>query len=225
VEYNTQRDTVLINEYGRNIHNMVHYLMTITDKPTRQRNAESVVEIMAILNQQMKGVEDIRQKYWDHLFVISDYKLDVDSPYGMPEREAKEAKPEPLEYPGNKIRWNHLGKNVEILLQKAKQATDPDVKKGYAQVIGNYIKVAYKNYHEDSVTDEAVNEELMHMTNGELSFEAGEFKRWVDGTLNESVAVSGIRNHTQNKNYGSGTNNRNGGGKFKNKFNKNFKRR
>jgi hypothetical protein len=223
MDYNTDRDQLVISEYGRNVQGMVNYILTLKDKEQRQKNAESLVEIMAILNQQMKGVEDIKQRYWDHLYTMSDYKLDIDSPYGMPEREAKEAKPEPLKYPGNKIRWNHLGKHIETLLQKAKAETDPDKKKGYAQTIGNYMKTAYKNYHDETVTDESIKEELLNMTSGELSFEANEFKKWVDGSLSESTNIINVRNHKQNLNYSNTKNNNN---KFKNnKFNNKFKRR
>ncbi len=202
MDYNTEREHIVISEYGRSVQNMINYLMTIEDRAKRQKNAEAIVETMAILNTQLKGVEDYKQRFWDHLYEITDWKIDVDSPYGVPSREAKEAKPDPLEYPYHKVRWNHLGKNVENLFARAMQETDEDKKKGYAQALGNYMKIAYKNYHEETVSDDAIKEELAAMSKGQLQYEANEFRKWVDGTLNESQMATGIRNHAQNKNYG-----------------------
>jgi hypothetical protein len=196
--YNTQRDKLIINEYGRGVHHMAQYLMTIEDKEKRQKNAESLVEIMAILNSQLKGVEDVKQRYWDHLFALTDYKLDVESPYGMPQREMKEAKPEPISYPAKKVRWNHLGKNVETLYNKAMKEQDLDKRKGYAQALGLYIKTAYKSYHDENVADEAIREELLLMSKGELVYEPNEFKKWVDGTLSEGVFAHAPKNNVRN---------------------------
>jgi hypothetical protein len=196
--YNTQRTQLIISEYGRAVQTMAQHLLTIEDKEKRQKNAESVVEIMAILNSQHKGVEDVKQRYWDHLFVLTNYKLDVESPYGIPEKEAKEAKPEIIGYPARKIRWNHLGKNVERLFEKAMKEQDEDKKKGYAQALGLYIKTAYKNNHDETVTDEAVKEELANMSNGQLQYEAAEFKTWVDGTLSETTIIHAPKNNVRN---------------------------
>jgi len=233
MEYNTERDQIVISEYGRCVQEMINYLLTIQDPAKRQKNAEAVVETMAILNSQHKGVEDYKQKFWDHLYEITDWKLDIESPYGIPDRAEREAKPDPLGYPSNKIRWNHLGKNVEQLFEKAKAETDTDKKKGYAQALGNYMKIAYKNYHEENVTDEQIKDEIANMSKGDLQYNnANEFKKYVDGTLSESESVTGIRNHKMNKNYEVATgrqgmnrgnfrnNNNNSGNKY---GNKNFK--
>jgi Domain of unknown function (DUF4290) len=219
MEYNTERELIVISEYGRCVQEMINHLLTIEDPAKRQKNAEAVVETMAILNNQHKGVEDYKQKFWDHLYEITDWKLDVESPYGVPDRAEREAKPDPLSYPSNKIKWNHLGKNVELLFEKAKAETDEDKKKGYAQALGNYMKIAYKNYHEENVTDENVKEEITNMSKGDLQYNANEFKKWVDGTLSESETVVGIRNHKMNKNYDEATGRNKGN--FRNNFGKN----
>jgi Domain of unknown function (DUF4290) len=196
--YNTQRTKLIINEYGRAVHHMAQFLLTIEDKDKRQKNAESLIEIMAILNSQLKGVEDVKQRYWDHLFALTDYKLDVESPYGFPEKEAKEAKPDIIAYPTRKIRWNHLGKNVERLFDNAMKEQDADKKKGYAQALGLYMKTAYKNNHDESVTDDVVKEELANMSDGQLIYEAAEFKKWVDGTLSDNTIIHAPKNNVRN---------------------------
>ena len=99
MEYNTTRNYLIMREYGRHIQKMVEYLLTIEDKEERQRNAYAVIELMGFLNPHLKNVEDFRHKLWDHLFLISDFKLDVESPYPIPTRETLKAKPERLRYP------------------------------------------------------------------------------------------------------------------------------
>jgi hypothetical protein len=219
MEYNTERDQIVISEYGRSVQEMINHLLTIQDADKRQKNAEVVVETMAILNSQHKGVEDYKQKFWDHLFEITDWKIDIESPYGVPDRAEREAKPDPLSYPSNKIKWNHLGKNVELLLEKAKAETDVEKKNGYAQAIGNYMKIAYKNYHEENASEDGVKEEINNMSKGDLLYNANEFKKWVDGTLSESEMVTGIRNHKMNKNYDGPTSGRSNKGNFRNNNN------
>ena len=96
MEYNTGRNHLIMREYGRHIQKMIEYLLTIEDKEIRQRNAYAVIELMGFLNPHLKNVEDFRHKLWDHLFLISDFKLDVESPYPIPTRETLKAKPKPL---------------------------------------------------------------------------------------------------------------------------------
>lgn len=202
MDYNTQREHLYFTEYGRGIQEMVKELLVEKDKEVRQKKAEAIVEIMAILNSHMKGVEDYKQKFWDHIYAMTNYEIDIESPYGVPERAVKQARPEPIPYPGgSKMKWNHLGKNLQELFDKAMVEEDEDKRKGYAQAIGNYMKVLYKNYHDETVSDEAIKEELAHISKGKLVYEANEFKKYVDGTLTESETVANIRNHKMNKNY------------------------
>ena len=99
MEYNTTRNHLIMREYGRHIQKMIEYLLTIEDKETRQRNAYAVIELMGFLNPHLKNVEDFRHKLWDHLFLISDFKLDVESPYPIPTRETLKARPKPIALP------------------------------------------------------------------------------------------------------------------------------
>ena len=99
MEYNTTRNHLEIREYGRHIQKMVEYVLTLEDREKRQKNAYALIELMGFLNPHLKNVEDFRHKLWDHLFLISDFKLDVDSPYPIPTRETLKAKPERLSYP------------------------------------------------------------------------------------------------------------------------------
>lgn len=173
MEYNTTRNHLIMKEYGRNIQKMIEYVLSIEDPDHRQRNAMSLIELMGTLNPHLRNVEDFRHKLWDHLFLISDFKLDVESPYPIPTRETLRAKPERLEYPKKYPRNRHFGKNLEMVIDKAIQEENPEKKEGFVQCIGNYMKLAYSNWHKESVHDDAIKAELGSITNGQLEFQPG----------------------------------------------------
>lgn len=170
MEYNTTRNHLTMREYGRHIQRMVEHLLTIEDRETRQRQAYVVIELMGFLNPHLKNVEDFRHKLWDHLFYVSDFKLDVDSPYPIPKKETYKAKPGPLPYPKRYPRYSHLGKNLEIVINKALAEESPEKRQGFANAIAYYMKLAYTNWHKDTVHDDAIQSELTNITQGQLEF-------------------------------------------------------
>jgi hypothetical protein len=173
MEYNTTRNHLIMKEYGRNIQKMIEYVLSIEDREHRQSNAMSLIELMGTLNPHLRNVEDFRHKLWDHLFLISDFKLDVDSPYPIPTRETLKAKPERLPYPKKYPRNRHFGKNLELVIDKAINEDNPEKKEGFTQTIGNYMKLAYSNWHKESVHDDAIKAELNNITEGQLEFHPG----------------------------------------------------
>lgn len=170
MEYNTTRNELVMREYGRHIQKMVEYLLTIEDRAVRQKNAYAVIELMGFLNPHLKNVEDFRHKLWDHLFLISDFKIDVDSPYPIPTREKLKAKPQPLPYPKRYPKFSHLGKNLELVMNKALNEENPEKKQGFANAVAYYMKLAYNNWHKETVHDDAIQNELTNLTEGQLTF-------------------------------------------------------
>jgi hypothetical protein len=170
MEYNTTRNYLVMREYGRHIQKMIEFLLTIEDPEIRQRNAQSVIELMGFLNPHLKNVEDFRHKLWDHLFLISDFKLDVKSPYPIPTRETLKSKPEPLLYPKRYPKFSHLGKNLELVINKALQEENPEKRNGFANSIAYYMKLAYNNWHKETVHDDAIQSELNNIAGGQLEF-------------------------------------------------------
>jgi hypothetical protein len=171
MEYNTERNHLVIQEYGRNVQKMIEYLLTIEDQEKRQRNTEVVIELMGMLNPHLRNVEDFRHKLWDHLFLISDFKLDVDSPYPIPTKEALQRKPDRLPYPKKYPRYRHFGKNLEMVIDKTLHEDDEATRQGLTQYIGNYMKLAYTNWHKEAVHDDMITNELSDMTQGALHYE------------------------------------------------------
>ncbi len=159
-----------MREYGRHIQRMVEFVLTIEDKEKRNQQAKIIIELMGVLNPHLKNVEDFRHMLWDHLFFISDFKLDVDSPYPIPEKETYKAKTQPMGYPKRHPRFSHLGKNLELVIDKALQENDPEKKAAFANSIAYYMKLSYSNWHKELVHDETIRTELDAITGGQLEF-------------------------------------------------------
>ncbi len=170
MEYNTTRNHLEMKEYGRHVQKMVDHLLTIEDKERRQKNAHAVIELMGFINPQLKNIEDYRHKLWDHLFLISDFKLEVDSPYPIPTRESLRARPNPLPYPKRHPRYSHLGKHLELVIQKAMAEENEEKRSGFAHAIAYYMKLTYNTWHKELVPDDSIRSELNTITQGKLEF-------------------------------------------------------
>ena len=170
MEYNTTRNHLEMKEYGRHVQKMVAHLLTIEDKERRQKQAHAVIELMGFINPQLKNIEDYRHKLWDHLFLISDFKLEVDSPYPIPTRESLRARPNPLPYPKRHPRYSHLGKHLELVIQKAMAEENEEKRSGFAHAIAYYMKLTYNTWHKELVQDESIRSELNTITQGKLEF-------------------------------------------------------
>ncbi|MBN9351656.1 MAG: DUF4290 domain-containing protein [Chitinophagaceae bacterium] len=218
MEYNTTRNHLIIREYGRHIQKMVDYILTIEDREKRTKDAHAIVELMGFLNPSLKQVEDYKHKLWDHLYIISDFKLDVDSPYPKPERETYNEKPAILPYPKKYPKYNHLGKNLESLIDKAMKEEDPDKKQGLANTIAYYMKLTYSNWHKELVHDDSIQAELSALTNGQLEFDNKPFIRHRN-PINREDFVSNIgksrKSYSRNNRGDRGGRGRKFGGKRK----------
>lgn len=167
-DYNSTRPRLLYAEYGRNIQNMVKFIQTIPTKEERNRHAQAVIDLMGFLNPHLRDVTDFKHKLWDHLFIISDFSLDVDSPYPIPSRETFKTKPEKIRYPSNHIKFKHYGKSVEMMIEKARAIEDPEKKAAMTAAIANFMKMAYVTWNKDNVSDETILNDLKTLSRGEL---------------------------------------------------------
>ena len=173
LEYNSSRNKLVISEYGRHIQKLVEYAISLENKQERQKMAEGIIDIMGELNPQLRDVADFKHKLWDHLFIISNFELDVDSPYEKPILEKLFEKPEPLNYPNAKIKYNHYGKVIELMVDEAIKMQDQDIKNKLVVAIANQMKKSYVNWNLDSVEDEIILNHLTKLSNGMLNIPEG----------------------------------------------------
>lgn len=169
LEYNSQREKLIISEYGRHIQKMVDHAASLSDKVERQKMAEGIIDLMGELNPHLRDVDDFKHKLWDHLFIMSDFKLDVDSPYEKPEIEKLFEKPEPLPYPNSKIRFNHYGKVTEMMIEEASNMEKGELRERLILAIANQMKKSYIKWNRDSVEDRLILKQLEQLSNGQLS--------------------------------------------------------
>ncbi len=167
-DYNSTRPNLILAEYGRNVQNMVDYICTLPTKEERNRYAQVVIDMMGVLNPHLRDVSDFKHKLWDHLHIISDFKIDVDSPYPVPTREEIHHKPDLLEYPQHKIRFKHYGFTVERMINKTKAMPESEAKQKMALSIANFMKMAYMTWNKDSVQDDHILHDLRELSAGEL---------------------------------------------------------
>lgn len=210
-------------EYGRNVQKMIEHLLTIEDPALRLRNSEAIVELMATLNPHLKTVEDYKHKLWDHLYQMTDFKLDVEGPYPIPTREQLTKRPDPLPYPEEQLRNRHFGSNLSALLDKALAEQDPEKRQGYTQAIGYYMKLAYTNWHKEPVHDDMIRNELAELSGGLLQYETGGYRVHFDNRSHKQSRNNGNRSNYKsaqggsNRNFGGNNYNKNRGNKYKNK--------
>jgi Domain of unknown function (DUF4290) len=171
MQYNTERGKLIIKEYGRHIQKVVSHIMTVEDREKRNQLTKSVIELMGMLFPHLKNVEDFRHKLWDHLFVMSEFKLDVDSPYPIPTAETLIAKPNRLKYPRHKVKFRHYGHNVEVLINKALTENDEKKKEFFAESIATVMKMTYRNWNNEDVNDDTIKDDLRMMSEGVLSLD------------------------------------------------------
>ena len=168
MEYNTELSRLIIPEYGRNVQRMVEYLMTIEDKEKRNHQANAVIEVMGNLNPHLRDVPHFKHKLWDHLFIMSNFQLDVDTPYEMPEQEELVKKPEPMAYPQSNIRLRHFGKNILKMIGRATEIEDEAIRNEMVLAICNHMKKSYVSWNNSSVEDSVIVNQFNKMASGKL---------------------------------------------------------
>jgi hypothetical protein len=168
MEYNTKREKLTIPEYGRNVEKMIEYTLTIDDREKRSRAARQIVMVMGQLTNSTREGGDYRQKLWDHLIIISGYKLDVDSPFPKPEPPAAENKPVKPSYPHKNISFKQYGKSVELMIEKTIEYEEGPEKETLTRYIANHLKKMYLNWNRESVQDDLIGKHLSMLSNGKL---------------------------------------------------------
>lgn len=171
-DYNTQKDGLFIREYGRNTQNLINQAKDVEDREERQAYIEKVVRLIMSMHPHTRNVDDYRLKVWSHVLKMADYDLDVDIPDNLPDAREKR-KPDHVAYPQKTKRLRHYGRNVRIMIEKAKGMEDKEKQEAYITVIAAYMKMSYKTWNRENVNDEVIFQEFAKLANGELEVPPG----------------------------------------------------
>lgn len=167
MDYNSKRKKLPLPEYGRNIQNMVDYLFTIEDRDKRNRSAQTVIDVMGNLYPYLRDVAEFKHKLWDHLAIMSEFKLDIDYPYDPPTPDILTEKPNRVPYPQKKIKYMHYGYTMELLIKKAAEM-EGEEKEIMMELLANHMKKSYLTWNKDSVDDSKIFKDLKELSKGNL---------------------------------------------------------
>ena len=168
MEYNTKRTDLKIPEYGRHVHQMVDHALTIEDREERNKAAQTIIEVIGNLNPHLRDIPDFKHKLWDHLHIMSDFKLDVDSPFPKPSPEELFEKPERMDYAQSTIKYRYYGKTLTHMIKEVKSWEESEKKNLLIKALANHMKKSYLNWNKDSVDDETILAHLEDISGGEL---------------------------------------------------------
>lgn len=175
-EYNTQKPRLLLMEYGRNIQKIVDYISKVEDRAKRTQLAHTLIHLMRQLNPSVKENHDNPQRIWDHLFIMSDFKLDVDAPYPMPDRSILHVKPMKMEYTQKELKFKHYGRNIEILVKNAAAIQDPQEQKAAFIRIVRLMRSFYESWNRDLTSLETILQDIKVLTDNQIDL-IEEFKQ------------------------------------------------
>ncbi|MBP6039751.1 MAG: DUF4290 domain-containing protein [Flavobacterium sp.] len=169
LEYNSQRSHLIIPEYGRHLQKLIDQATAIADREERNKAARYIISVMGSLNPHLRDVPDFQHKLWDQLFIMSDFNLDVDSPYPIPSKDILTQKPDRLKYPQNFPKYRFYGNNIKYMIDVANSWEESDLKNALVLVIANHMKKCYLSWNKDTVTDEVIFEHLIELSDGKLN--------------------------------------------------------
>ena len=168
LEYNSQQKQLVMPEYGRNVQQMVDHCLTIEDREERTRCAHTIINIMGNLFPHLRDIDDFKHKLWDHLAIMSDFKLDIDYPCEIVRKENLDTLPERIPYSTSNIRYRHYGKLTEQMMQKAQLMSEGEEREMLVNMLANYMKRSYLAWNKDNVEDEKIWQDVRDYTHGTI---------------------------------------------------------
>jgi len=168
-EYNTQREAIILKEYGRNVQKLVNYIRTIPEKEKRTKMATTLIELIKQLAPVVKEAHENPQRMWDDLYIIADFNLDIDNPFTTPDRTILFKKPRKMEYPQNEVRFKHYGKNIERLVAEAIKKEDPQEREEATIYLGKLMKTFYSNWNKETLDDSVIVKDITLLSKGRLT--------------------------------------------------------
>ena len=198
IEYNSEREKLIIPEYGRHIQKMVDFAISRETKEERNKVANSIIAVMGNLNPHLRDVPDFQHKLWDQLFIISDFKLEVDSPYPIPKKEELQERPESLNYPQNFPKYRFYGNNIKRMIDVANSWEEGDKKEALVFTIANHMKKCFLNWNKDTVEDDVIFNHLFELSEGKLNLKDSDEKLLDSMTILKNNKTYGQKKHQKN---------------------------
>ena len=193
MEYNTQRKKMELPEYGRSVQNMVDHALTIEDREERQRCANTIVNIMGGMFPHLRDVPDFKHKLWDHLAIMSDFKLDIDYPFEIVKREELEMKPGKIAYPDKAIRYRHYGRFLESMIKKLSEMEEGEEKQALLQLLAVQMKKNLNNWNKERIEDQKIVDDLREYSNGTIDLKVEDLR------LSDQQRYNNNNNNNQRK--------------------------
>lgn len=169
LEYNAEREQLLIPEYGRHLQKLINQATALEDREERNKAAKYIIQVMGSLNPHLRDVPDFQHKLWDQIFIMSDFRLDVDSPYPIPTREVINLKPESLDYPQRNPKYRFYGNNIKFMIDVANGWEEGEMKSALIKVIANHMKKSYLSWNKDTVEDTVIFDHLYELSGGTIN--------------------------------------------------------
>ncbi len=207
--YNTDKKPLIIPEYGRYIQDMVDYLKTIEDKEKRNKSAKAIIQQLGMRNPHLRDVPDFQHKLWDHLFMMAEFDLDVDSPFPKPNPEKFKEKPEQLEYPNKGYRFRYYGHIIKKMIDIAVTWEEGELKDRLIKTIANHMKKNYLTWNKDHVEDAIIFEHLRILSDGKINMKADELKLREANQLVRKNNSQKNNNNKKRNNYNNNNKNTN----------------
>lgn len=202
LEYNTEREHLIIPEYGRHLQKMINYATTRETKEERNKVAKAIISVMGNLQPHLRDVPDFQHKLWDQLFIMSDFKLDADSPYEKPSKEVLQSRPEPLKYPQNHPKYRFYGNNIKTMIDVANTWEEGELKEALVYTIANHMKKCFLNWNKDTVEDDVIFEHLYELSNGKINLKNKEEDLTDSSSLMRSKKRQGGKKSNKKSNRG-----------------------
>tara|TARA_R110000868_G_scaffold67368_1_gene200062 strand:- start:6109 stop:6810 length:702 start_codon:yes stop_codon:yes gene_type:complete len=169
LEYNTEREHLIIPEYGRHMQKMINYAKSLETREERNKTAKSIIAVMGNMQPHLRDVPDFQHKLWDQLFIMANFELDVDSPYPIPSKEFLEERPGPLNYPQNFPKYRFYGNNIKTMIDVANTWEEGELKEALIFTIANHMKKCFLNWNKDTVEDSVIFKHLYELSNGKIN--------------------------------------------------------
>ena len=209
IEYNTEREHLIIPEYGRHVQKMVNYAKSRETREERNKVAKAIISVMGNLQPHLRDVPDFQHKLWDQLFIMSNFELDADSPYEKPSKDLLEERPENLPYPQNFPKYRFYGNNIKTMIDVANTWEDGELKEALTYTIANHMKKCFLNWNKDTVEDEVIFQHLFELSNGEINLKGSKEKLTDSQSLIRSSNASAKKTSSVKKNNYKKSNNTN----------------